>query len=157
MTLVIRRRFKSWEKFSWYKCMLVDHFLLFDWESMATKLLNWAIACILGVSVLCSLMAVNGYESLESGMSAARHMQMVRGIKKLAEDWYTDKVKQCWKQVMLRCWSWISKIRRRWCSDVDIGSAKCEAGHARLLFLKQNVKKVMLGCCFLSKIWRRWC
>jgi len=45
--------------------------------------------------VLCSLMAVNGYESLESGMSAARHMQMVRGIKKLAEDWYTDKVKQC--------------------------------------------------------------
>lgn len=81
------KEIKSWEIFSWYKCMLVDHFLLFDWESMATKLLNWAIACILGVLVLCSLMAVNGYEGLQSQMSAARHMQMVRDIKNLAEDW----------------------------------------------------------------------
>jgi hypothetical protein len=32
-------------------------------------------------------MAVNGYEGLQSQMSAARHMQMVRDIKNLAEDW----------------------------------------------------------------------
>jgi len=32
-------------------------------------------------------MAFNGYQGLEYQMSAARHMQMVRDIKNLAEDW----------------------------------------------------------------------